>query len=73
MEGVIVMSVSVAVVTVSWEVPDMLPSDAVIVVEPTATGVASPMEPAALLTVATVVVDELQLTRDVRSWVEPSS
>ncbi len=66
------MPVSVAAVTLSCVVPDMLPSDAVIVVCPTATGVISPLEPTALLAVATDVVEELHVTRDVRSCTEPS-
>ncbi len=53
-------------VTVSVAVPETLPDIAVIVVEPAATEVASPLEPAALLMAATAVVDELQVTAVVR-------
>jgi hypothetical protein len=64
--GVIVMDTSVAEVTVSMVDPDLLPDVAVIVVEPAATGVAKPLEPAALLMVATPAVDEFQVTDVVR-------
>ena len=50
----------------------MLPEVAVIVVEPAATDVALPLEPAALLMAATVVRDELQVTAVVRFCVELS-
>ena len=60
--GVTAMDTSVAGVTVSVVDPDMLPDAAVIVVEPAAVEVASPLEPAALLMVATPVVDEFQVT-----------
>jgi hypothetical protein len=56
----------VAGFTVSVVDPEMLPDAAVIVVEPAATDVARPFEPAALLTVATPVLDELQVTAAVR-------
>jgi len=42
--------------------PEMLPEVAVIVAVPAATGVTCPLEPAALLIVATDVADELQVT-----------
>ena len=64
--GVIASDTSVAAVTVSVAVPDTLPDVAVIVVEPAATEVALPLEPAALLIAATVVYDELQDTAVVR-------
>ena len=67
--GVIAMDTSVAAVTVSVVDPDMLPDVAVIVVEPAATDVARPLEPAALLMVATPVVNEFQVTDVVRSCV----
>jgi hypothetical protein len=51
---------------------DMTPDAAVIVVEPVLTEVASPFEPAALLTAATFASEELQVTEAVRSWVELS-
>jgi hypothetical protein len=63
---------SVAAVTVRLVDPDTLPDVAVIVVEPDATDVADPLEPAALLIVATPVLDELQVTDTVRFWVELS-
>ena len=50
----------------------MLPDVAAIVVEPTATEVARPLEPAALLIVATPVLEELQVTEAVRFWEDPS-
>jgi len=59
-------------VTVSAAVPTVLPDVAVIVVEPTATGVAKPLDPAALLMVATPAVNEFQVTDAVRSCVELS-
>jgi hypothetical protein len=59
---------SVAVVTVSVVLPEIPPNVAVIVVDPAATAVARPLEPAVLLTVATVVNEELQATEAVMSW-----
>jgi hypothetical protein len=47
-------------------VPETLPDVAVIVVDPLATDVANPMEPAALLMAATAAVDEFQVTAVVR-------
>jgi len=47
----------------------MLPDSAVIVVDPAVTAVASPIEPAALLIVATPVLVELQVTAVVKSCV----
>ncbi len=70
--GVIARDMSVAGVIVSVVDPDMLPNTAVIVVEPVATGVAIPLEPVALLIVATPVLDEFQVTVVVRFWLEPS-
>ena len=70
--GVTEIDVSVAGVTVSVADPDMPPDIAVIVVVPAATAVASPLEPEALLTVATPVVDELQVAEAVRFCVVPS-
>jgi hypothetical protein len=70
--GVTAIDVRVAGVTVSVVDPDMLPDAAVIVVEPAATGVATPLEPVALLIVAMPVLDELQATVVVRFCVEPS-
>ncbi len=62
----------VAAVTVSEAVPDMLPDVAMIVVEPAATEVTRPFDPAVLLMAATDAADELQVTAAVRFWVEPS-
>jgi hypothetical protein len=59
-------------VTVSVVVPDTLPDIAVIVVEPAATEVDKPLEPAALLMAAIYVADESQVTAVVRSCVELS-
>jgi len=70
--GVIARDTRVAEVTVSVADPDVLPDVAVIVVEPAATDVALPLEPAALLMAATVAFDELQDTVVVRFCVEPS-
>ena len=53
---------SVAELTVRVVEPEMLPEVAVIVVLPAATGVTCPLEPAALLMVATDALDELQVT-----------
>jgi len=66
------MEDSVAAVTVSVVVPEIAPDVAFIVVEPVATGVASPFEPPALLMLAIVVADELHVTVGVRFCVEPS-
>jgi len=60
---------SVAEVTVRSVLPDTPASDAVIVVRPAPTEVASPLESGALLIVATVVDKELQTTDAVRSSV----
>jgi len=64
--GVTAMDTSVAEVTVSTVDPDIFPDVAVIVVEPAATEVASPLDPAALLMDATLPVDEFQVTAVVR-------
>ncbi len=66
MDGVTVMDTRVAGFTVSEVDPVMLPDAAVIVVVPAATEVARPLEPAALLTVATPVLDELQVAEAVK-------
>jgi len=58
---------SVAEVAVSVVFPETVPDVAVIVAEPAATAVARPLEPAMLLTAATLVFDVLQVTDDVRS------
>ena len=58
--------------TVSVVLPDFPPSVAVIVIDPAAIDVAKPLMPAALLTAATAVSDDCQVTDPVRSWFEPS-
>ncbi len=63
--GVTKIDSSTAGVTVSVVVPEKLPDVALIVVVPTPTDVASPLEPAVLLIVATCVFEELQETNDV--------
>ena len=63
------MDTSVAAVTLNVVLPEIAPDVAVIVVTPTAAEVANPLEPAALLMVATAGLEELQVTDDVRSWV----
>ena len=65
--GVTPMDTSVAGVTVSVMVAEILPDVAVIVVVPVDTEVASPLDPAALLIVATPVFEEFQVTDAVRS------
>jgi len=69
--GVTAMEDSVAAVTVSVVDPEIAPDAAVIVVEPVATGVASPFELPALLMLAMVVDDELHVTVVVRFCVDP--
>ncbi len=71
-DGDIAMEARVAGVTVNVAEPDMLPDVAVIVVEPVATGVPSPLDPAALLIVAMAVDDDAQVTVVVRFCVVPS-
>jgi hypothetical protein len=70
--GVTAMDTSVAEVTIKEVVAEILPDAAVIVVCPVATEVANPLEPAALLMVATAVSDEPQVTDAVKSCVVPS-
>ena len=67
--GRIAMDNRFAEVTVRVVEPEMLPDVAAIAVVPTAAAVAFPLEPAALLMVATDVADELQVTAVVRSCV----
>jgi hypothetical protein len=64
--GVTAIDVSVAAVTVRVVDRDIPPNVAVIVVEPAATAVTNPLEPAALLIVAAPVLDELQVTAVVK-------
>jgi len=70
--GVTAIEDRVALVTVRVVIPETAPSVAVIVVEPTATDVASPLEPAALLIVATDPAEELHVTTNVISCVVAS-
>jgi hypothetical protein len=70
--GVTAIDVSDAAVTVRVLDLDMPPNVAVIVVDPAATAVTNPLEPTALLIVATVRSDELQVTAVVRSCVVSS-
>ena len=72
LDGIIARETSVACVTVRVVLPEMPPNVAVMVVDPTATGVANPFEPAALLMAATDDADEPQVTAVVRFCVEPS-
>jgi hypothetical protein len=65
--GVTARDTSVEGVTVSVVDPDTLPDEAVIVVDPEATEVANPLEPAVLPMVAAAAVDELQFTDAVKS------
>ena len=67
--GVTSMDVSVAAVTVNVVDPETLPRVAVMVLLPTATDVARPMELVALLMVALVILEELQVTDAVISCV----
>ena len=63
---------NVAVLTVSVVLPEMAPLVAEIVVLPAAAELASPCEPAALLIVATLVLEDTQVTCVVRFCVELS-
>ena len=65
------MECSVAGVMVSVVDPEMLPDVALIVAEPAATAVASPLDPDALLMVA-AAPDKLQVTAPVKSCVVSS-
>ena len=61
-----------AAVTVRVELPEILPLVAVIVAEPTPVDVVSALAPAALLTVAALVLEDDQVTWVVRFWVDLS-
>ncbi len=65
--GVTEMNTSLAGVTDSVVDPETLPNAAMTVVDPEATEVANPLEPAVLLMVATAAEDELQFTNAVKS------
>jgi len=69
--GLTVIDISVSSVTFSVAVP-VFPetgSTAVIVVSPAANEMANPLEPAALLTVATAMSEDVHVTDDVKSCV----
>ncbi len=68
--GVIASDTTVAAVTVSGVVPEIAPTVAVIVVDPGVTAVDRPLNPVALLTVATAGVDELHTAMVVTSCVD---
>jgi len=67
--GATEIDTSVADVIVSTADPDILPDNALIVVAPVVTDVATPLKLAALLIVAMLVDDELQVTACVKSCV----
>jgi len=58
-------------ITLNMVVADMPADAAVMVIAPAATAVAKPLDPAALLMVAMLVFDELQVTTEVKSCVAP--
>jgi hypothetical protein len=66
------METRVAAVTVNAVEPLTEPEVAVMVADPVAALEARPLDPLALLTVATAVLEELQVTEVVRSWVDES-
>ena len=65
--GVTAMEINMAGVTVTVVEPEILPDVAVIVAEPLPTVAASPLLPATLLMVATLVFEELHATDVVMS------
>jgi hypothetical protein len=67
--GVTVIDTSVAEVTLSTVDPEILPNDAIIVIDPGAVEAAIPLEPFALLMVAMDGAEEFQTTDVVRSCV----
>jgi len=69
LNGAIAKETSVAGVTVRVVLPEITPNVAVIVVEPTPTGVANLFKPMTLLIVAAEVEEELQVTDAVMFWV----
>jgi hypothetical protein len=70
--GIISIDSSTAGVTVSVVEPEKSPELAVIVVEPAATDVTSPLEPDVLLMVATLVFEVFQVTNEEIFWVVSS-
>jgi hypothetical protein len=65
--GVTVREINMAGITATVVEPKILPDVAVIVVEPTPMAAASPLLPAALLIVATLVFEEFHVTDVVMS------
>lgn len=70
--GVTAIDTSVAADTVNVVLPEIAPDVAVMVVIPTNNEVASPFKPAALLIVAIVGAEDVQVTDDVRFCVVAS-
>ena len=70
--GVTAMETSPAAVTVSAVLPETVPIVAAITVLPVPAELANPLVPVALLTVATLVTDELQVTWAVIFFTVPS-
>jgi len=70
--GVTSRVLSVAAVTAKVVDPDIAPDAAAMVVEPVSTAMTEPADSAVLLTVATLVLDELHVTEAVRFCVVPS-
>lgn len=70
--GVIAIDTRVAGVTLSGAEPETLPRVALTVVEPCDAEVARPLEPETLLMLATAVEDDVQVTCELRFWVDPS-
>jgi hypothetical protein len=70
--GVIEIDTRLAAVTVNVVEPEILPTVAVMVVDPVAREEALPFVPAALLITALVVSEELHVTAVVRSCALPS-
>jgi hypothetical protein len=66
------METRVAAVTVNAVEPLTEPEVVVIVVDPVPALEARPLDPLALLTVATAVLEELQVTEVVKFWVDES-
>jgi hypothetical protein len=71
-DGITAIETSAAGVIVKPVAPAIVPSVAVIVTDPCLSDEASPLEPDALLIVATVMSEELQVTAAVTSCVEAS-
>ena len=67
------VTVQVRTVTIRDVDPNILPTAALMLVVPTVSDVPKPLEPAALLMLATDVEEETQVTEVVRFWVELSA